>query len=256
GAAQDGGALLPVAPREVGEQLLEPASRDRICTRKVGPAEDRGSVGCEEHSDRIAPETREELHRGAITLRHVGTLVTVDAHGDKQRIDHGAQPGVAVHLAVHHPAPATVVRSHIKKDGPVEARREGERIAPPRLPAHRLAGGPGQIGRGRLRHAVCERPVLRDAAGQREQRQWERERRQSSHGSAWKIPCPSRRRSHEGHPDVVETRTALARPCSLRSLALTCGRPRDYPSTMDPPRITPKANGPLIVEGPVKIVTP
>src|SRR2546430_2244944 len=33
-------------------------------------------------------------------------------------------------------------------------------------------------------------------------------------------------------------------------------RPRDYPSTMDTTRITPKPNGPLIVEGPVKIVTP
>src|SRR5256714_8283141 len=32
--------------------------------------------------------------------------------------------------------------------------------------------------------------------------------------------------------------------------------PRDYPSTMDTTRITPKPNGPLIVEGPVKIVTP
>ena len=36
----------------------------------------------------------------------------------------------------------------------------------------------------------------------------------------------------------------------------TSGRPRDYPSTMDTTRITPKPNGPLIVEGPVKIVTP
>src|SRR2546425_1132417 len=113
GAAQDGGALLPVAPGHVGEQLLEPASRDRIVERKVGPTEEGGSVGREEDGDRIAPKTREELHRGGIALRHVGTLITVDAHGDEQRIDHGAQPGVAVHLAVHHPAPATVVRSHI-----------------------------------------------------------------------------------------------------------------------------------------------
>src|SRR5947209_8181404 len=36
----------------------------------------------------------------------------------------------------------------------------------------------------------------------------------------------------------------------------TSRRPRDYPSTMDTTRITPKPNGPLIVEGPVKIVTP
>src|SRR2546429_7039131 len=35
-------------------------------------------------------------HSGGIALRHVGTLITVDAHGDEQRIDHGAQPGVAV----------------------------------------------------------------------------------------------------------------------------------------------------------------
>src|SRR6266566_3571667 len=36
----------------------------------------------------------------------------------------------------------------------------------------------------------------------------------------------------------------------------TSRRPRDYASTMDTTRITPKPNGPLIVEGPVKIVTP
>src|SRR3989441_7697809 len=52
---------------------------------------------------------------------------------------------------------------------------------------------------------------LRDAASQREQRQWKRERRQGSHGSAWKIPCPSRRRSHEGLQGAAGTRAAARR---------------------------------------------
>src|SRR6266566_1104374 len=51
-----------------------------------------------------------------------------------------------------------------------------------------------------------------------------------------------------------------ARPLPGRAVCAvslcTSRRPRDYPSSMDTTRITPKPNGPLVVEGPVKIITP
>lgn len=44
--------------------------------------------------------------------------------------------------------------------------------------------------------------------------------------------------------------------CSLRSHALDLTTTARLSSTMDATRITPKPNGPLVVEGPVRIVTP
>src|SRR3989441_12151254 len=75
---------------------------------------------------------------------------------------------------------------------------------------------------------------LRDAASQREQRQWKRERRQGSHGSAWKIPCPSRRRSHEGLQGAAGTRAAARRKGGSymhpRAVSQSrAGRPQDPP---------------------------
>src|SRR5881628_2667825 len=47
------------------------------------------------------------------------------------------------------------------------------------------------------------------------------------------------------------------RPRAVRAVSRWTWRtPRRYPWTMETTRITPKPNGPLVVEGPVKIVTP
>ena len=46
------------------------------------------------------------------------------------------------------------------------------------------------------------------------------------------------------------------RVCSLRSFALDVKKTPRLLLDMDATRITPKPNGPLVVEGPVKIVTP
>jgi len=156
-------------PGDLGEQLLETTAGDGIVEREIRPAEKGRSVGRQENREGVAAQPGEELHGLGVALGHIGPLVAIDAHRDDQRIDHRTQYRVAIHLEVHHAAPATVIGADVQEDRPVEPRGERERIAPPLLPAHRLVRRAGEVRRRRLGHAVRERSVLRDAAS-REQR--------------------------------------------------------------------------------------
>jgi len=90
-------------------------------------------------------------------------------------------------------------------------------------------------------------PVHRTTVPVRAAACWERK-------TAWTMPPAG-----SGVRSLPLTRSGLgARPCCAVCAVSrwTSRRRRGYSCTMDATRITPKPNGPLIVEGPVKIVTP
>src|SRR5207245_5739607 len=97
--------------------------------------------------------------------------------------------GVAVHLAIHHAAPAAVVGPDVQENRPIEPGRERERVASPLLPAHGLARGARQIRRRRLRHTISEWAVLGNAGDGEDA---EEERRQRTHGAAGRYTVPPR----------------------------------------------------------------
>ena len=188
--------LLAIALRHLGQQLLQTPPGDGVVEREVRAAEERGAVGRQENGDGVPSQPGQELHRRCVPLRHVGTLVAVDAHRNEQRVDHGAEQRVAVHLAVHDAAPAAIVGSYIKEDRPVESCGQRKRVTTPLLPAHRLLRRPGQVRSGRLCHPVGQGSVLGNARqGEERQGKREAERPDGSHECAWKIPSPSRTRS-------------------------------------------------------------
>ena len=156
-------ALLPIASRDLGEQLFQPAARDRIVGGEIRAAEERGAVGGEEHGERPAAQPGEAFHGGPVSLRDVGPLVAVDADGDEQGVDEGADFRIGIDRAVGFGAPVTVVTPDIKQHGAIEFRGQREGIASPRLPAHRLARRAREVGRCRVGHPVRERPPLTDA---------------------------------------------------------------------------------------------
>ena len=121
GVLHDERAPLAVALRDLGENLLEAAARHGVVGRKVRAAEERGTVGGEERRDGVAAETRQPAHGRLVALRHVGSLVAIDPHGDEQRVDHRPERGVLVHLAIHCGTRATIVGSHVEQHRPVEA---------------------------------------------------------------------------------------------------------------------------------------
>src|SRR3989449_4371088 len=272
----------PMAPAAPRQHLLHAAARHRTVRGEIRAAQKRGAVGGQEEGERISAQPGEPLHRRLVALGHIGPLVPVNPHRDEQRVDHGPDGRVAVHLAIHHDAPTTVVGADVEEHRPVEPRRECERLTTPGLPTHRLTRGAGEVARGRLGHAVRERPVLRNA-GQSEQH--ERERGRSTHGerrledthraggpfrppskTAWGVPrarcgravpplsptVPSQAAHVHfvqlGLPPVIRRKSDLVR---LERYIAARATLTDSATT-----ITPKPNGPLRVQGPVRILAP
>ena len=84
GLASHETAPLPEAPRHVRKDLLHAAARHRIVGRKVGAAKKGRAIGHEEDGEGIAAQAGEQLHRDAVARRHVGALVSIDAHRHEQ----------------------------------------------------------------------------------------------------------------------------------------------------------------------------
>ena len=157
------GSVPAITARDFRQQLFQASPGDGIVRGEIRAAEEGRTVGCEKNGEWPAVQTRETLDGRLIALRDVRPLVAIHADRNEEHVGQRTDLGIGVDRAIGFGTPATRFAADVQQDRPIEPRREHEGIAAPRLPFDRLARGAREIVGGGVRHAIGERPALRDA---------------------------------------------------------------------------------------------
>ena len=145
-----------VAPRVVDrvEDPHEAGHARAVVGREVRAAEERTTVGVEEHRHRPAAAAGHRLDRLHVDGVDVGALLAVDLHVHEALVHDRGDRGVLERLVGHHVAPVARRVPDRQQDRLVLGPRPGERLLAPRVPVDRVVGVLAQVGAGLVGEAV------------------------------------------------------------------------------------------------------